>query len=87
MDQNGKLPHSFWCSGILDALAMLMVADHTLLWMYHLLWKVSKNCVFALQIVQLTASGDFEEALALCKLLPPEEASLRAAKEGSIHMR
>ncbi|KAH0971243.1 hypothetical protein GBA52_023399 [Prunus armeniaca] len=39
------------------------------------------------QIVQLTASGDFEEALALCKLLPPEEASLRAAKEGSIHMR
>ncbi|XP_039010513.1 vacuolar sorting protein 39-like [Hibiscus syriacus] len=39
------------------------------------------------QIVQLTASGNFEEALALCKLLPPEDASLRAAKEGSIHMR
>ncbi|KAM1174554.1 hypothetical protein ACFX19_027666 [Malus domestica] len=39
------------------------------------------------QIVQLTASGDFDEALALCKMLPPEEASLRAAKEGSIHMR
>ncbi|KAE8709524.1 protein-lysine methyltransferase METTL21C-like [Hibiscus syriacus] len=39
------------------------------------------------QIVQLTASGDFEEALALCKLLPPEDASLRAAKEGSIHIR
>ncbi|XVF15757.1 hypothetical protein REPUB_Repub09cG0183600 [Reevesia pubescens] len=39
------------------------------------------------QIVQLTASGNFEEALALCKLLPSEDASLRAAKEGSIHMR
>ncbi|EOX92571.1 hypothetical protein QUC31_003706 [Theobroma cacao] len=39
------------------------------------------------QIVQLTASGNFEEALALCKLLPPEDASLRAAKEGSIHIR
>ncbi|KAL5990833.1 hypothetical protein ACLOJK_011738 [Asimina triloba] len=38
-------------------------------------------------IVQLTASGNFEEALALCKLLPPEDSSLRAAKEGSIHMR
>ncbi|EOX91102.1 Vacuolar sorting protein 39 [Theobroma cacao] len=39
------------------------------------------------QIVQLTAYGNFEEALALCKLLPPEDASLRAAKEGSIHIR
>ncbi|KAK2372893.1 vacuolar sorting protein [Trifolium repens] len=39
------------------------------------------------QIVQLTASGNFEEALSLCKLLPPEESSLRAAKEGSIHIR
>ncbi|KAK8685821.1 hypothetical protein V6N13_124855 [Hibiscus sabdariffa] len=39
------------------------------------------------QIVQLTASGNFEEALALCKLLPPGDASLRAAKEGSIHIR
>ncbi|KAL2348516.1 hypothetical protein Fmac_002516 [Flemingia macrophylla] len=39
------------------------------------------------QIVQLTASGDFEEALSLCKLLPPEDSSLRAAKEGSIHIR
>ncbi|XWS45411.1 hypothetical protein CRYUN_Cryun15aG0134400 [Craigia yunnanensis] len=39
------------------------------------------------QIVQLTASGNFEEALTLCKLLPPEDASLRAAKEESIHIR
>ncbi|KAK9990410.1 hypothetical protein SO802_025395 [Lithocarpus litseifolius] len=39
------------------------------------------------QIVQLTASGNFDEALALCKLLPPEDASHRAAKEGSIHIR
>ncbi|ONK80114.1 uncharacterized protein A4U43_C01F14030 [Asparagus officinalis] len=39
------------------------------------------------QIVQLTASGDFEEALSLCKLLPPEDSSLRVAKESSIHMR
>ncbi|XP_050227508.1 vacuolar sorting protein 39 [Mercurialis annua] len=39
------------------------------------------------QIVQLTASGNFEEALALCKLLPPEDSNLRAAKEGSIHLR
>ncbi|KAL8123788.1 vacuolar sorting protein 39 [Apium graveolens] len=39
------------------------------------------------QIVQLTASGDFEEALSLCKLLPPEDSNLRAAKEQSIHIR
>ncbi|GAB2279532.1 Vam6/Vps39-like protein [Dionaea muscipula] len=39
------------------------------------------------QIVQLTASGNFEEALALCKLLPPEDSSLRVAKESSIHIR
>ncbi|XP_039124470.1 vacuolar sorting protein 39 isoform X1 [Dioscorea cayenensis subsp. rotundata] len=39
------------------------------------------------QIVQLTACGEFEEALALCKLLPPEDSTLRAAKEGSIHIR
>ncbi|KDP38604.1 hypothetical protein JCGZ_05311 [Jatropha curcas] len=39
------------------------------------------------QIVQLTASGNFEEALSLCKLLPPEDSNLRAAKEGSIHLR
>ncbi|KAF7828852.1 vam6/Vps39-like protein [Senna tora] len=39
------------------------------------------------QIVQLTASGNFEEALSLCKLLPPEDSNLRAAKEGSIHIR
>ncbi|TXG59635.1 hypothetical protein EZV62_014208 [Acer yangbiense] len=52
------------------------------------------NSVFGLfpvplgaQIVQLTASGNFEEALALCKQLPPEDSSLRAAKEGSIHIR
>lgn len=67
----------------------------------HLLFQ-SNNCVIAAlsnsvygllpvplgaQIVQLTASGDFEEALALCKLLPPEDSTLRAAKESSIHMR
>ncbi|XP_010916252.1 vacuolar sorting protein 39 [Elaeis guineensis] len=67
----------------------------------HLLLQ-SNNCVIATlsnsvygllpvplgaQIVQLTASGDFEEALALCKLLPPEDSTLRAAKESSIHMR
>ncbi|KAL5754650.1 hypothetical protein ACOSP7_022870 [Xanthoceras sorbifolium] len=53
-----------------------------------------ENSVFGLfpvplgaQIVQLTASGNFEEALGLCKLLPPEDSSLRAAKEGSIHIR
>ncbi|PWA85420.1 vacuolar sorting protein 39 [Artemisia annua] len=39
------------------------------------------------QIIQLTASGNFEEALALCKLLPPEDSSLRASKEQSIHIR
>ncbi|XP_059293196.1 vacuolar sorting protein 39 isoform X2 [Lycium ferocissimum] len=39
------------------------------------------------QIVQLTASGNFAEALALCKLLPPEDSSLRSAKEQSIHIR
>ncbi|KAJ1420722.1 putative vam6/Vps39-like protein, partial [Sesbania bispinosa] len=39
------------------------------------------------QIVQLTAAGNFEEALSLCKLLPPEDSNLRVAKEGSIHIR
>ncbi|XP_043712753.1 vacuolar sorting protein 39 [Telopea speciosissima] len=39
------------------------------------------------QIVQLTASANFEEALALCKLLPSEDSSHRAAKEASIHIR
>jgi hypothetical protein len=46
----------------------------------------TKGCIIV-QIVQLTASGNFEEALALCKLLPPEDSNLRAAKEGSIHIR
>ncbi|GAA0183161.1 hypothetical protein LIER_30626 [Lithospermum erythrorhizon] len=39
------------------------------------------------QIVQLTASGNFEEALVLCKMLPQEDSSLRTAKEQSIHIR
>ncbi|RZC64196.1 hypothetical protein C5167_025952 [Papaver somniferum] len=39
------------------------------------------------QIVQLTASSNFEEALALCKLLPPENIKLRLAKEDSIRIR
>ncbi|MBA0707012.1 hypothetical protein Golax_019094, partial [Gossypium laxum] len=54
----------------------------------------SNNSVYGLfpvplgaQIVQLTASGEFEEALALCKLLPPKDADLRAARERSIHTR
>ncbi|MED6182652.1 Vam6/Vps39-like protein [Stylosanthes scabra] len=53
-----------------------------------------ENSVYALfpvplgaQIVQLAASGNFDEALSLCKLLPPEDSSLRAAKESSIHIR
>ncbi|TYJ47365.1 hypothetical protein E1A91_A02G184600v1 [Gossypium mustelinum] len=54
----------------------------------------SNNSVYGLfpvplgaQIVQLTASGEFEEALALCKLLPPKDADLRVARECSIHTR
>lgn len=39
------------------------------------------------QIIQLTASGNFEEALALCRVLPPEDSTLRASKEQSIHLR
>lgn len=39
------------------------------------------------QIVQLAASRSFDEALALCKLLPPEDAALRANKEEDIHKR
>ncbi|XP_023760714.1 vacuolar sorting protein 39 [Lactuca sativa] len=53
-----------------------------------------ERCLFGLfpvplgaQIVQLTASGNFEEALVLCKMLPPEDSSLRASKEQSIHIR
>lgn len=46
-----------------------------------------KDCTISLQIVQLTAAGNFEEALSLCKLLPPEDSNLRAAKEDSIHIR
>ncbi|KAL3844829.1 hypothetical protein ACJIZ3_002232 [Penstemon smallii] len=60
----------------------------------HVIIVVLENSVYGLfpvpigaQIVQLTASGNFEEALALCKLLPPEDSSLRAAKEQSIHLR
>ncbi|AET03930.2 vacuolar sorting protein 39 [Medicago truncatula] len=51
----------------------------------------SIHCLFPVplgaQIVQLTAAGNFEEALSLCKLLPPEDSNLRAAKEDSIHIR
>ncbi|TYG75257.1 hypothetical protein ES288_D03G015500v1 [Gossypium darwinii] len=54
----------------------------------------SNNSVYGLfpvplgaQIVQLTASGEFEEALTLCKLLPPKDADLRAARERLIHTR
>lgn len=43
--------------------------------------------LLALQIVQLSASGNFAEALALCKLLPPEDSALRSSKESSIHTR
>ncbi|XP_051127067.1 vacuolar sorting protein 39 [Andrographis paniculata] len=60
----------------------------------HVITVVLDNSVYGLfpvplgaQIVQLTASGNFEEALALCKLLPPEDSNLRAAKEQSIHIR
>lgn len=53
----------------------------------HLIGIFIESYFIFLQIVQLTASGNFEEALALCKLLPPEDANLRAAKEGSIHIR
>ncbi|PIN07085.1 Vacuolar assembly/sorting proteins VPS39/VAM6/VPS3 [Handroanthus impetiginosus] len=60
----------------------------------HVIIVALENSVYGLfpvplgaQIVQLTASGNFEEALALCKLLPPEDSNLRAAKEQSIHIR
>lgn len=46
-----------------------------------------KIVYFIPQIVRLTEFGDFEEALALFKLLPPEDSSLRASKEQSIHIR
>lgn len=39
------------------------------------------------QIVQLVALRSFKEALALCKLLPPEDAAFRANKEDDIHKR
>ncbi|KAG6549551.1 hypothetical protein Mapa_008932 [Marchantia paleacea] len=39
------------------------------------------------QVVQLAASGNFQNALALCKMLPPEDAALRASKEDAIHIR
>lgn len=54
------------------------------IWMKNLM----NSCtLFSIQIVQLTASGNFEEALALCRMLPLEDSSLRAAKEQSIHIR
>lgn len=40
-----------------------------------------------MQLVQLAASGNFEDALALCKLLPLEDTALRVAKEDSLHRR
>ncbi|KAH9332094.1 hypothetical protein KI387_004202, partial [Taxus chinensis] len=66
----------------------------------HLL-LASSNCVIAVlensaycllpvpvgaQVVQLAASGNFDEALALCKLLPPEDSTLRASKEDSLRI-
>lgn len=58
------------------------------IWHKHLFPRFTfKKLSFGLQIVQFTASGNFEEALALCKLLPPEDSSLRSAKESSIHIR
>lgn len=54
------------------------------IWMKNLM---NSDTLFAIQIVQLTASGNFEEALALCRMLPQEDSSLRAAKEQSIHIR
>ncbi|EFJ23179.1 hypothetical protein SELMODRAFT_442906 [Selaginella moellendorffii] len=58
------------------------------------LLAASENSVYKLvpvaigvQVVQLAASGNFEDALALCKLMPPEDASLRASKEDAIHKR
>ncbi|MCO5575279.1 hypothetical protein L7F22_029079 [Adiantum nelumboides] len=39
------------------------------------------------QIVQLAASRSFREALALCKLLPQEDAALKVNKEDDIHRR
>ncbi|KAL3694865.1 hypothetical protein R1sor_008516 [Riccia sorocarpa] len=39
------------------------------------------------QVVQLAASGNFRDALALCRMLPPEDAALRANKEDAIHIR
>ncbi|KAL2632858.1 hypothetical protein R1flu_004337 [Riccia fluitans] len=39
------------------------------------------------QVVQLSASGNFLDALALCRMLPPEDAALRASKEDAIHIR
>ncbi|KAL3849701.1 hypothetical protein ACJIZ3_011583 [Penstemon smallii] len=60
----------------------------------HVIVVALENSVYGLfpvplgaQIVQLTASGNFEEALSLCKLLSPEDSSHRSAKEQSIHIR
>eukprot|EP00850_Spirogloea_muscicola_P007485 SM000038S14298 [mRNA] locus=s38:128851:133870:+ [translate_table: standard] len=39
------------------------------------------------QVSQLAGLGKFEEALALCQRLPPEDAALRASEEDSIHKR
>ncbi|XP_009409101.2 vacuolar sorting protein 39 [Musa acuminata AAA Group] len=67
---------------------------HLLLQSNNSLITTLSNAVYGLlpvpliaQIVQLTASGDFEEALSLCKLIPPEDSSLRASKESLIHIR
>ncbi|KAJ8471160.1 hypothetical protein OPV22_025503 [Ensete ventricosum] len=67
---------------------------HLLLQSNNSLIATLSNAVYGLlpvpliaQIVQLTASGDFEEALSLCKLIPPEDSSLRASKESLIHIR
>ncbi|CAB80329.1 hypothetical protein [Arabidopsis thaliana] len=72
---------------------MFLAAAHGFLWMNMKMCFILPNIsveydtISVFFIVQLTASGNFEEALALCKVLPPDESSLRAAKESSIHTR
>eukprot|EP00250_Pteridium_aquilinum_P027633 c3535_g1_i1 orf=204-3350(-) len=58
---------------------VIAASDHTV----HALLSVPLGA----QIVQLAASRSFKEALALCKLLPQEDAALRANKEDDIHKR
>ncbi|KAK6125515.1 hypothetical protein DH2020_040749 [Rehmannia glutinosa] len=83
----GLLPRHIEIRSLRDPYPLIQTVNlrnvRRLLQSTHVMIVALENSVYGLfpvplgaQIVQLTASGNFEEALALCKLLPPEDSKL-----------